>query len=369
MRFGLATSLSSALLVTAAGAQTLLYDNGSIVTHPGGGAGGLDASALDNTATFHSPHNIYGFGAQWAAGAGNALADDFTVCGQWTVTDIEVFGYLTNGIPPVVTGVYCQIWNGPPNAGGTVIWGNLTTNLVTAGPIGTFHAYRTLIGGLAVTNRHVQTARVAVPAATPLVLSPGVYWFEFQFTGAAFCPPVTENEVNDTGNGIQRQTATWVVLNNAVAPNVAGCGVPFRFYGTALNQTVAAAAAYGAGKSGTNGVASWDLGTPVRNPVLGRDYPLRIINGFAGSSPLVFIGTPNGPGIPVPPFGTLHVFPVLTTLSMPAFNANNVSSLRLPVPHGNNLCGLILGWQAFWGDPGATGSVCHTNGLELTLGN
>jgi hypothetical protein len=365
MRSGLAI-LSSALLATAAGAQTLLYDNGSIVTHPGGGAGGLDVSALDNTATFHTPHNVYGFGAQWAAGAGNSLADDFTVCGTWTITEVEVFGYLTNGVPPLITGVYAQVWNGPPNAGGTVVRGDLTTNLVTAPPVGTFNCYRTLIGGLAVTNRQVQTARLPVTWAP---LPPGVYWFEFQFTGAAFCPPVSENEVNDTGNGIQRVTATWAVLNNAIAPNTAGCAVPFRLYGTAVGQTVAAAAAYGAGKSGTNGIATWDLGTPVRNPVLGRDYPLRIINGFSGSSPLVFIGTPLANGIAVPPFGTLFVFPVLTTLSMPAFNANNVSSLRLPVPHGPNLCGLVLGWQAFWGDPGATGSVCHTNGLELTLGN
>src|SRR5688572_20559558 len=161
MRFGLAASLSSTLLLFTTGVvaqSALLYDNGSIVTHPGGGAGGLDVSALDNTSTYHPPHNVYGFGAQWVSGGGNALADDFTVCGTWTVTDIEIFGYLTNGVPPLITGVYAQIWNGAPNAGGTVIWGNLTTNLVTTPPIGTFNCYRTLIGGLSVTSRQVQTA-------------------------------------------------------------------------------------------------------------------------------------------------------------------------------------------------------------------
>jgi hypothetical protein len=366
MRLGIATSLSSALLVAATSAQTLLYDNDTIVTHPGGGVGGMDGSALDNTPTFHTPHNVFGFTSTGTF----SLADDFTVCGTWTVSHIEVYGYLTGAIPPTVTGMVAQIWNGDPRTGGSVIWGNLTTNLVTGGPIGTHVANRALIGVIGTDQqRRVQAIRVAVPAATPLVLSPGTYWLHFQYTGVNFTPPTSENEVNDTGNGIQFNGSTWAVLNNAIAPNVAGCGVPFKFFGTAVNQTVAVAAAFGAGKSGTNGIASWDLGTPVRHPVLGRDYRLRIINGLSGSSPLVFIGTPFAAGVPVPPFGTLHVLPVITTLSMPAFNANNVSSLRLPVPHGSNLCGLVLGWQAFWGDPGATGSVCHTNGLELTLGN
>jgi len=371
MRLGLALSASLVLssLAPTISAQSLLYDNGPIITHPTGGAGGQPASALDNTATFHSPHNVYGFGAQAPPLANNSLADDFTVCGTWTVTHLEAFGYATNVAPPSATALYVQIWNGPPNAGGTVIWGDLTTNLITTPPIGTFDCYRTLIGTLTNTARAVQAIRVPVPAANPLVLPPGVYWFEFQFTGCNFVPPVTENEVNDTGNGLQRQTSTWVVLNNAIAPNVAGCAVPFRFYGTATSQVVASAVAYGAGKSGTNGIGAWDLGSPVRTPILGRDYPMRVINGFAGSSPIVALGTPFASGIPLPPIGTVYVTPIITTITMPAFNSSNVSVLRLPIPHGNNLCGLTLGLQAFWGDPGASASICHSDGLQITLGN
>jgi len=356
--------------VATATAQTLLYDNGSIVTHPAGGAGGVDGSALDNTATFHTPHNIYGFGAQAPPLANNSLADDFTVCGTWTVSDIELFGYATGVAPPSTTLAYIQIWNGDPrNATSSVIWGNLTTNLLS-GTTGSLFAYRALIGVIATdTNRQVQRVRVPIPAATPLTLTPGTYWIEFQVTGINFVPPVSENEVNDTGNGLQRQTATWVVLNNAIAPNTAGCAVPFRFLGSAVGQVLASASTYGVGKSGSSGIGGWNVGSPVRNPVLGRDYPMRLINGFAGSSPIVALGTVFGSGFPFPPIGTIYVNPIITTISMPAFNNANTSTLRLPIPHGANLCNLTLGAQAFWGDPGASGSIGHSDGLQLTLGN
>ncbi|HEY8536376.1 MAG TPA: hypothetical protein VIL25_07995 [Vicinamibacterales bacterium] len=356
-------------LATAAGAQTLIYDNGPIITHPTGGAGGLPASALDNTATYHSPHNTYGFGAQAPPLADNSLADDFTVCGTWNVSHIEVFGYATGVNPPSATAVFCQIWNGPPNAGGTVIWGNLTTNLLTSPPQGTLECYRVLIGTLTDTQRPVQAIRVPVPASTPLTLTPGVYWLEFQFSGVNFCPPVTETGVNETGNGLQRQTTAWIELNNAIAPNVARCAVPFRFYGTATGGVPASATAYGAGKSGTNGIGAWDLGTPVRTPILGRDYPLRLINGFSGSAPIVALGTPFASGIPIAPVGVVYVNPILVTIPLPAFDASNASELRLPIPHGANLCGLQLGVQGFWGDPGAAGSIGHSDGLLITVGN
>src|SRR4030065_1650125 len=69
----------------------LLFDGGPLITHPGGGAGGLDASAVQ-TALLMS---LYGFGNQITAG--NAMADDFVVTGGgWTIDEITFFGYQTN---------------------------------------------------------------------------------------------------------------------------------------------------------------------------------------------------------------------------------------------------------------------------------
>ncbi len=344
----------------------LLHDNGPIITHPRQGTGGADVSALDNTSTHHAPHTIYGFGAQWAAGAGNSLADDFTVSDTWSITHVEVFGYQTNAAVPNATGVYCRVWNGDPRSGGVVVRGDLTTNLLTTPPAGTFHCYRTPIGSLTATSRQVQTVRVPVTWAP---LTPGVYWFEFQLTGASYCPPVTENTVNDTGNAIQRQSSTWIVLNNAAAPNTAGCAVPFRVYGTALNETRAWAATYGAGKEGSRGFGAWDPGSPPQRPVLGRDYPLRLVDGRAGSVPIVAVGTQMAAGLPFAPVGRIYVLPIAVTLAMPSFDSQGVSALRLPIPHEPALSGASLAWQGLWVDPGAAGSIGHSNGLLLTLGN
>src|SRR5512143_645082 len=51
----------------------VLYNNGPIVTHPGGGAGGADASALQTALGM----GTYGFGH--AVSSGFRVADDFTV--------------------------------------------------------------------------------------------------------------------------------------------------------------------------------------------------------------------------------------------------------------------------------------------------
>ncbi len=126
---------------------------------------------------------------------------------------------------------------------------------------------------------------------------------------------------------------------------------------------------HGAGKAGTNGVGAWDLGTPVRTPILGSTYPLRLVNGLAGSSPIVVIGTPLPAGFPLPPIGTIYVLPIIVTISMPPFNATNTSVLPLSIPNGANLCGLTLGWQGFWPDPGAVGFLGHSNGLTLIFGD
>ena len=73
------------------GPEPVLYDNGPLVTHPGGGAGGADASALQTTLGM----NTLGAGHQFLLGY--RLADDFTVtdpCG-WDVQTITFFAYQT----------------------------------------------------------------------------------------------------------------------------------------------------------------------------------------------------------------------------------------------------------------------------------
>lgn len=69
-----------------------IYDNGPLITHPGQGFGGADASAVAVGLT------TFGFGMN--ATAPVRLADDFTVAaGQiWNLTGVRFYGYQTGSI-------------------------------------------------------------------------------------------------------------------------------------------------------------------------------------------------------------------------------------------------------------------------------
>ena len=108
----------------------LLYDNGPAFNVPGGGPiAGSDLSLLENTTLGMT---TLGFGHQ--VSANNRMADDFTIpAGEtWTIDSVVFYAYQTNGgIPSTITAVNVRIWDGDPSAGGTVIWGDTSTNVMT----------------------------------------------------------------------------------------------------------------------------------------------------------------------------------------------------------------------------------------------
>jgi hypothetical protein len=204
----------------------VLYDNGPLVTHPGGGFGGADASALQTGLGM----GTYGYGFQITAG--NSIADDFTIpSGAWNIDELHFFGYQTNGgIPSTINDIRVQIYDGDPSTTGTVIWGDLTTNVLAAS-VWT-NAYRTLDTDLLASNRAIMDNMVLV--SPPLNLAAGTYWIEWQCGGTAasgpWAPPVTVLGSTGTGNA-QQNTGTWapvvdvgpqdfpfILLGNAGAP-------------------------------------------------------------------------------------------------------------------------------------------------------
>ena len=108
------------------GNRGMFYDNGPLVTNPGGGVGGADVSLLE------PPNSSYGSNFNFTAGY--RVADDFTVSADWTVDSLVFYGYQTNSpLTSTFTGLYIQIWDGDPSVSGrTVIWGDLTTNRLSA---------------------------------------------------------------------------------------------------------------------------------------------------------------------------------------------------------------------------------------------
>jgi len=197
-----------------AGPRALLFDNGPLVTSPGTGAGGADESVLQSTSL---GMNILGFGIQLSAG--NSMADDFTIpSGEtWQIDNITGFAYQSGaGSPSTISGMYLRIYDGPPNAGGAVVWGDpVAGGWVTDVMSSTVwsNAYR-------VSETTLGNADRAIMASTATIgttLTEGTYWVEFIFDGSAsfsgpWGPPVTVLGQTTTGNGLRTIAGVWEPL-------------------------------------------------------------------------------------------------------------------------------------------------------------
>ncbi|PKP23349.1 MAG: hypothetical protein CVU06_08715, partial [Bacteroidetes bacterium HGW-Bacteroidetes-22] len=198
-----------------------LFNNGPFVNSPGTGAGGADESILQGGLGM----TTYGSGCQQTAG--NSIADDVVVPSAWTVDELDVFTYQTGSTTTsTITGAMVRVWNGDPTAGGTVIWGDLTTNIMTA--TSWTNAYRNDDGPGGSTNRPIMKVTCNIGG---LSLAPGTYWFEWTLTGSGssgpWAPAITINGQTTTGNALQNQSGTWVALTD-VGPQ----GMPFVLRGS-----------------------------------------------------------------------------------------------------------------------------------------
>ncbi len=198
-----------------------LFNNGPFVNSPGTGSGGADESILQTGLGMTS----YGSGCQQTAG--NSIADDVVVPSAWTVDELDVFTYQTGSTTTsTITGAMVRVWNGDPMAGGTVIWGDLTTNVMTS--TSWTNAYRNDDGPGGSTNRPIMKVTCNIGG---LALAPGTYWFEWTLTGSGssgpWAPAITINGQTETGNAIQNQSGTWVTLTDVGAQ-----GMPFVLRGS-----------------------------------------------------------------------------------------------------------------------------------------
>ena len=205
----------------------LLYDNGPMITHPGGGLGGNDASALQTALGL----TIYGFGSQVVNN--NSMADDFVITGSgWNIDEMQFFTYQTNsGTTSTINDLRVQIWNGPPNAGGVVIWGDMTTNRLTS--TNWTNIYRVLDTDLLNGARPIM--RAVAQFAPAINLAPGTYWVQFQFggTGASgpWAPPISILGTTTTGNGLQSLAGVWGQALDGTFQQ----GLPFLIMGTEVS--------------------------------------------------------------------------------------------------------------------------------------
>jgi hypothetical protein len=206
--------------------DVVLYDNGPLVSLPGGGAGGADASVLQTNLAM----NTLGGGFQYLNGF--SMADDFTVtdAAGWTIDSITFFAYQTGSTTTsTITGLYVQIWDGPPNAGGTVVWGDLTTNRLAG--TGWSNIYRVTDTTLTSTNRPVMDSQATIETT----LGQGTYWVQVSADGSLasgpWAPPITIVGQTTTGNALQYTTA-WAAWTDT--GTLTQQGIPFVIEGSVV---------------------------------------------------------------------------------------------------------------------------------------
>ena len=157
------------------------------------------------------------------------MADDFTIpAGEtWQIDEVITFAYQTGSTTTsTINDVRIQIWDGSPMSGGTVVWGDLTTNRLASSTWG--NIYRTT--GTAPTNTDRPVMLVTSNIGT--TLTEGTYWIQWQLGGTLasgpWCPPVTILGVAVTGDALQFASGAWAPALNGTSPN----GAPFILVGT-----------------------------------------------------------------------------------------------------------------------------------------
>ncbi|MBT8382681.1 MAG: hypothetical protein KJO59_10020, partial [Ignavibacteria bacterium] len=192
------------------GPLVLLYDNGPLTTHPGGGFGGADASALQTALGM----GTYGYGHQISAT--NSIADDFTIAGSaWNIDEIRFYAYQTgSSTTSTINDLRLEIYDGDPSTTGTLIYGDLTTNVLAT--TSWTNIYRVLDTDLLGSQRPIMEN--VIQLTPPLNLGPGTYWFHWTCGGTLasgpWAPPVSVLGSTGTGNALQNQAGTWVAVTD-----------------------------------------------------------------------------------------------------------------------------------------------------------
>src|SRR5262245_1410891 len=109
-----------------ANGQSVIWDNGPLITQPNGGCPSdpnpHNDSELQNIAPING--NVLGFSVNNAAAR---VTDDFTLLGNTTISSLTVYGYQTGSTTTsTFTGMFVQFWNGRPgDPGAVVVAGNI----------------------------------------------------------------------------------------------------------------------------------------------------------------------------------------------------------------------------------------------------
>lgn len=212
----------------------VLYSNGPLVSNPGAGFGGADASAITAPGTT--------FGSSAAQGSFR-VSDGFVVPAgeQWHVTGARFFSYQTGSTTTSsFTGLSLRIWDAAPDSpGANIIWGNDTANVLAASSFSGI--YRVTATALTGSTRPIMN----LDANLDLNLNPGSYWVDWAASGTIasgpWAPPISIPGQPATGDALQFSVSagTWspIVDGGSTQPQ----GLPFEIRGAVVPEPTHAA--------------------------------------------------------------------------------------------------------------------------------
>lgn len=270
-----------------------IYDNGPVVTHPGGGATGGDLSMLQTNLGLQ----YYGWYAD--ASAQLAVTDDFQTNGTWNIDGFEFLFFNTGGPLPSIADVRMSIWNGPPPVGALVAGSpppsvNLLTVTTYDVSMTLTDIYRAPLNNPLLPTQRLQ--RVRILRSTPLVLdsstSPtGRFWVRFalDFAGATLAvPSVTTLGIAAPGNAYQMSgPSSMQLLDGGV-----GVAIPFRLFG-ASQSPPATITSLGGGCGAASNAMSIRGATCAGGAIVHEFASVGVIPGL-----VLGIGDPNLPLAP-----------------------------------------------------------------------
>jgi len=233
MKKQLLTLAFGVFAMSALNAQTVIFDNGPLFDLAGQGSGGANASTL------HDGLSTYGAGH--AVSSGFRVADDIVIgAGEtWTIDSLVFFAYQTgSGNTSSITDVNVRIWDGVPGAGGSIIWGDSTTNVMIetdwSGTYRTGDFGSTTCAPATCIDRPIMRNGCTIGTT----LAAGTYWIDWQVGGllasGPWAPPVNLGAgITTTGNSMQYNPtgATWTPLTDGLLTTEA-YGMPFLVIGS-----------------------------------------------------------------------------------------------------------------------------------------
>jgi hypothetical protein len=188
-----AVAIVAACMASAALGQTVLWDNGPIVTNPTGGTGAIAGQPISNADGFTFPGQSFIFSTTGVGAAtwyDNALAEDFTVPEgeEWELTEATFFAFLTPTNADPIRAVRLNLWTSTPyNAHSPspvpfpLPQPMLPQPLEVATEQGPLVCHRQSVTSTS-TVRPVHEYTVSLDGLVPGGrLGPGTYWLEFAF--------------------------------------------------------------------------------------------------------------------------------------------------------------------------------------------